>query len=165
MSERWVAVAVMGGREAWAAINVERQGARAYAPMLPPKKDRPRPLFPGYIFAHIAERWRFLQGTFGVRQVVMCGAYPAIVPPGLVDGLRASEDKRGFIVLPELSTAKFRQGDRIRVRLGYPFGGELVVYQGDAPAQRARVLLDLLGRKTAMSIPENHLEDVPELVA
>ena len=157
----WIAVRTQPRRENWAAENVMRQDCEFYLPRYLVYSTRLRQcrseiLFRSYLFAKPENgQWRFLLGTFGVSSVMMRGESPAPVMQQHIDELRKREDRDGFIVLPKRS--RFMEGDKVRVTSG-PFVTHLGVYQGQTPAQREKVLIDILGGKITTIIDSDALE-------
>lgn len=117
-----------------------------------------QPLFGPYFFVRTAGHWRFLLNTFGVAGVVPFGEGAATVRDEIISALRAREVD-GLVVLPPPPevVGRWKPGTSLRVKGGV-FSGNLGVYQGLAPKQRERVLLDFLGRKTAVLLPPELLE-------
>jgi transcriptional antiterminator RfaH len=112
---------------------------------------RDRPLFPRYLFVRIVnEQWRSLTGTFGVASIIMDGNRPASLPDIAIDQLRARE-RDGYVVLPRPEEITLTPGQAVRVTTGV-FEGMVGVYQGMGPAERERVLLNILGRKTTVLV-------------
>jgi transcription antitermination factor NusG len=113
------------------------------------------PFFPGYLFLVLdlsRDRWRSVNGTFGVARLVMGKEFPVAVPPGVVESLGAACTADGHQRLGEL----LGLGDRVRVLSG-PFAdwvGELTRIDG---AARVVVLLRLLGGNVPVSIPRGAL--------
>jgi transcriptional antiterminator RfaH len=107
----------------------------------------PAPLFPRYLFVLLdiaAQRWRPIRSTVGVNHLVCQGDSPASVCHGVIDGLKAREDDRGFIKLT--NPLRFARGDQIRVLDGV-FSSWVGLFEGMTDEQRVTVLLELLGRK------------------
>jgi len=160
---RWIVCSTQPQRERWAADNAQRQGYDTYLPMIRTEvvergvaSLRVRPLFPRYLFVHITnEQWRSLTGTFGVASIIMGdNGRPATLPEIAIDQLRARE-RDGYVVLPRAEEIALTPGQAVRVLAG-PFEGTVGVYVGMGPAERERVLLDLLGRKTTVLVsPDN----------
>src|SRR5216684_2472440 len=106
---RWYVVQTQVSGEAKAAQNLLRQGYEVYLPRYLKRRRHARkvdftakPLFPRYMFVAIdmaTQRWRSIQSTFGVPRLVTNGDHPAIVPAGVVQGLKAREDEKGFVRL------------------------------------------------------------------
>src|SRR3546814_15438171 len=77
------------------------------------------PLFPRYLFVELdlgAQRWRTVNGTFGVCYLVAMGERPAAVPQGIVEAIRISEDEHGLVDVPAESPS--RRGDTMRITGG-----------------------------------------------
>jgi transcription antitermination factor NusG len=138
------------GREHLAAEHLTRQGFPIFFPRQRRTVRHARRLserlasyFPGYLFVFLdlaADRWRSVNGTIGVKGLIMGAGLPAAAPGGLVEALQAEADDRGCLVPP----APYGPGDRVRFLSG-PFAdlvGTLERLEGPA---RVRILLDLVG--------------------
>jgi transcriptional antiterminator RfaH len=151
---RWYVVQTQVNGEAKAAQNLQRQGYDVYLPRYLKRRRHARkmdftakPLFPRYMFVAIdmaTQRWRSIQSTFGVSQLVCNGDYPAAVPDGVVGALKAREDDEGFVRM-DVGPA-FAPGDKVRVFAG-AFIDSAGVFNGLADHDRVSVLLEMLGRK------------------
>ena len=158
----WVVAVTKSQRERWAAENVQRQGFDYYLPQTlsepqPQRAQKPECLFPRYLFVRTNGRWRCLLGTFGVIGLVMQGEAPATMTEETLERLKAREDANGFIRLPSDPQQKFRAGDAVRISSG-SFSGCKGIYQRTDSKERARILLDYLGRRTPILIGEELLE-------
>jgi transcriptional antiterminator RfaH len=149
----WYIVRTHARAEAKAALNLERQGFSIYLPRYLKRRRHARrveivsaPLFPRYLFVAIdiaSQRWRSIQSTFGVAQLVCSGDDPSSVPAVVVDELKKREDDKGFI---QLGRRGFAHGQKVRVVEGV-FSACLGLFEGMTDNERVTVLLDLLGRK------------------
>jgi transcriptional antiterminator RfaH len=149
----WYIVRTHARAEVKAAINLERQGFATYLPRYLKRRHHARrveivpvPLFPRYLFVAIdiaSQRWRSIQSTFGVAQLVCSGDDPSSVPAVVVDELKKREDDKGFI---QLGRRGFAHGQKVRVVEGV-FSACLGLFEGMTDNERVTVLLDLLGRK------------------
>jgi transcriptional antiterminator RfaH len=158
-SPRWYVVQTQPHAEAKAAAHLARQGFATYLPRYLKSRRHarrvdtvPAPLFPRYMFVAVdvaAQRWRAIQSTIGVSRLVCHGDDPAAVNPGIIDGLRAREDARGFVRLER--RIPFGPGDRVRVLQGV-FSACLGLFEGVADRDRVAILLDLLGRKVRVTL-------------
>ena len=105
--------------EAWAEINLRRQG---YATLLPRARQRSGfgPLFPRYIFVgHVADQPAIsLSSTLGVLYVVRCGDNPARVPAEVIAEIRSRMDVHGVVHLEEIPEPDplFAKAQRERIR-------------------------------------------------
>lgn len=149
----WYIVRTHARAEVKAATNLKRQGFATYLPRYLKRRRHarrieivPAPLFPRYLFVAIdvaAQRWRSIQSTFGVAQLVCNGEDPAAVSAAVVDELRKREDAQGFV---QLVRAGFARGEKIQVVEG-AFAACLGLFEGMTDNERVTILLDLLGRK------------------
>ena len=118
----WCAVNTLPRQERRAELNLRRQGISVFLPHLWKTRRHARkvdqvlePLFPGYLFVCLdtaVSPWRMVNGTYGVRALVMQGGQPAHVPDGFVERLRANTDADGALRLPE---PDIKPGDRMRL--------------------------------------------------
>lgn len=159
---RWLVARAKPGREAWALENVAAQSCTAYMPRVLGKRRGlacSQPLFGSYFFVQtLLGHWRFLLSTFGVAGVVTFGESPATVRDDIVAAIRGREID-GLVVLPPPPevVGRWKPNTPLRVRGGV-FSGNIGIYQGLGPKQRERVLVDFLGRKTAVLIAPELLE-------
>ncbi len=163
----WFVVHTKPRQEAEARAQLERQGYPVYFPQLRlPRLRRSRwaevvePLFPRYLFVAVEVGEQALApvgSTRGVSAVLRFGPRYAEAPPELVATLRARENQDGLHVLADSALAR---GDRLRVLAG-PFEGFEAVFEAHSGPERARVLLEVLGRQTEVTLPRGYL--VPRL--
>lgn len=152
-NRNWYIVRTHARAEAKAVLNLERQGFSTYMPRYLKRRRHarrveivPAPLFPRYLFVAIdiaSQRWRSIQSTFGVAQLVCNGDDPSAVSAAIVQELRQREDDRGFV---QLARRGFARGEKVRVVEGV-FSACLGLFEGMTDNERVTVLLDLLGRK------------------
>ena len=111
-----------------------------------------RPLFPRYLFVAIdlaTQRWRAIQSTLGVSNLICWSGQPASVEDGVVNALKAREDEDGFIRLARRPA--FSPGDKVRIVEG-AFIDNLAFVEGVSDHERVAVLLDFLGRKVRVLV-------------
>jgi transcriptional antiterminator RfaH len=113
------------------------------------------PLFSGYFFCRIVDRWRSINTTLGVLCLVRTGDCPARCPDHEVASLKAMIDGHGYVRLPEARGApverKIGIGAKVKVTAG-PFGGMSGLYAGQSTRERELVLLNLLGSQRPVAI-------------
>jgi transcriptional antiterminator RfaH len=134
--------------------NLLRQGYDVLCPQIRVQKLRNRrwtwaqePLFPRYLFVGAAEglSWAPVRSTVGVASLVRFGGQVAAVPETLVDTLRASAAE------PQHHRPMYQQGQKVRIVAGSFATLEGVFDMADG-AERATVLLDLLGRQSRVRV-------------
>jgi transcription antitermination factor NusG len=147
---RWFAVHAQPHLENRALFNLEQQGFSAFLPRRLKTTKHARqyrtvaaPLFPGYLFVELdlnSDRWRAINGTAGIRSLVMAADMPAAVPQGAVEGLMAMQDSSGVVSFASNLTI----GQRVRLLAG-PFAEMIGRLQWLDDTGRVEVLLGLLG--------------------
>jgi transcriptional antiterminator RfaH len=108
--ERWFVAQTLCHREQSASLHLGAQGFRSLLPRFHKTVRHARslgeviaPVFPGYIFVVLnPERWRWINGTFGVARLVSAHQVLMPVPTGVIAALLASVD--------ELGLARFERG-------------------------------------------------------
>src|SRR5690606_4437557 len=115
---RWYAAYTQPQAETRAARELRQQGFDAFLPLCRRLRRHARrtetvlrPLFPRYLFLAMdveRQRWRSVNGTRGVAQLVRQGDRPAPIPSGIIEALRARADASGAVPLDSL--ALFERG-------------------------------------------------------
>ena len=149
---RWYAANTLPNREALASSQLLRQGFEVYFPKRRKTVRHARrtherivSFFPGYLFVSMdlsVDRWRSVNGTIGVRALVMDSERPLPVPAGIVENLREMTDELGFLHRVE----KLQPGDRVKVLDG-PLADMIGTIERLDGNHRARVLLEMLHGK------------------
>ncbi len=160
----WYAVNTQPRAEDKACFHLKRQGFHTYVPRYLKNRRHARrvdtvaaPFFPRYLFVAIdteAQRWRAINSTIGVSQIVCTGDKPAPVPNPIIAQLKRSENERGFI---ELKRPRFAPGDKITV-LGGAFADCTGIFEAETDEKRVAILLELLGRKVRVSLAPDLLD-------
>lgn len=146
---RWFAVHTQPHRELPAEQRLQAQGFTTFVP----KIDRTirharkisqaqRPFFPGYLFVQFdpgATAWRAINGTVGVKRLVMHGDRPAPIRRGVIETMLQSVDEAGHLLFSQ----PLKPGDKVRLING-PFAYQLGELQQLRANDRARVLLSML---------------------
>lgn len=147
-------------QELKAKYNLHRQNYTTYLPVFQQKDGKVtkiKVLFPRYIFILIEHQWHSINSTLGISRLILTNENkPAVVPDKVIEELRRREVK-GLISLP--SQGRFEVGETIRLAEG-PFAGYIGIHAGMRDADRARVLIELLGRKTLLEVDEGTLQAV-----
>jgi transcription elongation factor/antiterminator RfaH len=150
--ERWYVVHTLPKRELGAQLQLNGQGFRTFLPqglkVVRHARQQRRvrsPLFPRYLFVILdldRDRWRSVNGTFGVSSLVMAGGRPNPVPDGIVEALLSLTAGSDVIRLD----CELRIGERVRVLAG-PFAEAIGSLDRLDENGRVRILLDIMGRK------------------
>src|SRR5580704_629754 len=151
----WGVVRSLPKREAFAAERLRMDhGFEVFLPLVQTKRAS-QPLFSGYFFCRIIDRWRSINSTLGVLCLVRVGNCPARCPDHEIDSLKAMIDGHGFVRLPEGRGAPVKRkiaiGAKVKVTAG-PFGGISGLYAGQSTREREFVLLNLLGGQRPVAI-------------
>jgi hypothetical protein len=115
----WMLLYTKPRAEAWADINLRRQGFQTLLPRVR-RPDGFGPLFPRYLFVGHApgQPAEPLRSTRGVLYVVHCGDRPARVPASVVRDIRARMDASGVVEVERSPAVDplFARAERERVR-------------------------------------------------
>ncbi len=155
--ERWYVAMTLPYKERYAGINLSNQGYRHFLPLQATTvrhgrhfRDRLSPVFPRYLFVALdleLQRWRRINGTFGIRYLVCQGNRPLATPNGVVEALLQSSDSEGRLIAAE---DDLTPGKSVRVVTG-SFAGLTGVVQRLDGAKRVKLLLEILGVARAAS--------------
>jgi transcriptional antiterminator RfaH len=151
----WGVVRSLRKREAFAAERLRMDGGyEVFLPLVQTKRAS-QPLFPGYLFARIVDRWRSINSTLGVLCLVRTGDCPARCPDREIDSLKAMLDGHGYISLPDRPSAPVKRtiaiGSKVKIT-GGPFGGWVGLYAGMTTREQELVLLNVLGGQRPVAI-------------
>jgi transcriptional antiterminator RfaH len=159
---RWYAVYCQPHRESAAAAHLKNQDFVVFFPKREKiirharKREKVRrPFFPGYLFVELDiehARWRSINSTVGVIRIVMQNDRPAPAPMGVIETIRAACGDGDILRFnPDLSV-----GQRVRVVDG-PFADFVGELDQLTDSERVRVLLDIMGGRTRVVLPREHL--------
>jgi transcription elongation factor/antiterminator RfaH len=156
--ERWYVVRTHAQSELRAAHHLINQGFRVFVPRCWKNRRHARrtetisaPLFPRYIFTVVdrtRDRWRSINGTFGVDRLLMSGGEPQPVPHGLVENLIRATHGDGNVHFG----FDLREGQNVKVIAG-PFANLIGSLEKLDERGRVRVLLELLGATIPVALP------------
>lgn len=159
---RWYAASVFPGKEGVAERHLRLQGFHPFIPRCVKTirharrvETRPAAYFPGYMFIALdvaLQRWRSVNGTFGVRSLIMQGERPLPVPSGLVERFIALTGKDGLLDFSGGLTA----GASVRILSG-PFAEMIGRLDRLDPAGRARVLVAIMNGEIPVDLDSREL--------
>jgi transcription elongation factor/antiterminator RfaH len=157
--ERWYVVHTQPHREAQAQRQLENQAYRVFLRRFFRSRRHARkfetvlaPLFSRYMFIVLdlgRDRWRSVNGTLGVDRLLMRAGEPEPVPHGLVEQLIEAAADDGVVRCGRA----LQEGQTIRVTAG-PFAELVGTLEHLDDHKRVRVLLDILGGKIPVLLPE-----------
>ena len=163
--ERWFVAQTLHHREKLAALHLGAQRFRSFLPRFRKTVRHARqlrevvaPVFPGYIFLILdpeRDRWRSINGTFGVARLVSAHGRPVPVPRGTVEAMIAAMDQSGLVRLGGGLTP----GQPVRVVAG-PFAGGLGVLERLDGRGRVRVLMQIMGGEALFTMDRAALSAV-----
>lgn len=153
--KRWYALYTKPKKERQVNTLLQGQGIETYLPTVQRKvrrRDRPDRViyFPCYLFFRVdfeVTPRSTIDWMPGVRRIVRSGDRPVPVADELVELVRDRLEGT-----EEVGYRKLKQGDRVRITSGPLRDLEAVFDQPLSPADRVRILLDVLGRMTPVEI-------------
>ena len=160
----WYVVYSKPRLESEAETHLRRQGFEVWLPRVERSRKRQgrwrtltEPLFPRYLFAHLdleGENTAPIRSTRGVSGLVRFGGYPVTAPDEMIDSLKSIADPETG--LHRIGCRDLERGSSVTVIEG-PFEGLQGIFQMETGTDRAVVLLDVLGRVSAVTIQKASL--------
>ncbi len=158
-SMSWFVVRTQSRAEAKAMQHLANQGFTTYLPRYRRRVRHARrdgmvlrPLFPGYLFVHLDPgqcRWRSINGTVGVYDILCSGDAPLPVADRIIDEIKSREDEGGAI---KVAAPAFSHGQVVRLLEG-PLAAVDGLFEETRDEKRVILLLSLLGRKVRAQVP------------
>ncbi|CRI67151.1 Transcriptional activator RfaH [Thiocapsa sp. KS1] len=157
MSEqaRWFVVQSKPRQAYRAELNLARQGYVVYHPRILRERVRrgkrcaaEESLFTNYLFIRLqrwVDNWSPLRSTFGVYRLVSFGNEPTPVPDELIAAIQ------NRLLVPSIQTV-FHPGQGVQVTQG-PFNGLEAIFTAYDGEDRARILIEMLGRPIQVGLP------------
>ncbi|MEV8663322.1 transcription termination/antitermination NusG family protein [Mesorhizobium ciceri] len=159
---RWYAASVFLGKETIAEQHLRRQGFVSFVPRSERTVRHARQLstrkaayFPGYMFVAFdvtQQRWRSVNGTIGVRSLIMQGDRPSPVPFGLVERFIALTGKDGLLDF----SSGLKPGSSVRILSG-PFAELIGRLDRLDSTGRARVLVAIMNGEIPIDLESSGL--------
>ena len=153
----WSVCRSLPKREAFAAERLEASGFETFLPLVQTKRAS-QPLFPGYLFVLIVDRWRVINSTLGVLTLVRVGDCPARCPDREIDSLKAMIDGHGFVRLPDKpsrpSRRVFVKGAAVKI-IGGPLQGVTALHSGMSASEKEILLIAMLGASRRVAVPSH----------
>ena len=155
----WYALHTKPRKEHQVHNHLVAQGIEAYLPVIVRPYSRGRatweqPFFSRYLFGRLDLAQTPLSAVNwlpGMSRVVSFGGQPAVVPDPVIGWLRGH--LAGMETVDYHTGLPLRRDDRVRVTEGPLRGLEGIFDQRLSGDERARILVELLGRLTACELP------------
>lgn len=161
--KNWYLLVAKPHKDAYAEEQLINQGYEVYRPVAKYMKvQRGKKikvfdsLFPRYLFINMRESlddWGPIRSTRGVQGIVKFGINPAKVDDAIIEGIRAKEDSLSD---KSINLERLKEGQFIKINKGplNGLGGVFTNYNGE---HRVMILLDFLGRQTAVTIHADNI--------
>lgn len=155
--ERWYTLYTKPHKERQVSNLLESRGYETYLPTIQVRKngqEKTVPFFSCYLFLrlHPSDGFSSVRWTPGLRRIVSFGNQPAVVDDDVVSFLRqrlARMQESGY------EAYWFKPGDRLVITSGPLRDFEAIFERGLSSGQRARILVDFLGRWTPCQVDIN----------
>lgn len=158
--KKWLLIYCKPRQDSVAAVNLQRQEFTVYSPTIAVTQLEPgagarlrtEPLFPGYVFIHVDPQVQSIapvRSTKGVLRFVRFGAEYAAASQETIDQIErnAAEHRERAS-----RCCTLQRGDRVKVN-GSGFNDIDAIFCNPCGAERAMLLLSLLGREAEVSVP------------
>jgi transcriptional antiterminator RfaH len=164
--KHWYALYTKPQMEQRVSAVLQAKGMETYLPTIPVYKGRRRTeksqtFFSCYLFARMdlgTVGYSSVAWTPGLRRIVSFGGQPAAVRDEVIETLRRRLERMevsGYSV-----GQAFKSGDRVLIKSGPLRDLEAVFDKSLSSSDRAKILVDILGRLTACEIELDRLEKV-----
>jgi transcription antitermination factor NusG len=159
MPPYWAVIRCVPNHDRLAAECVAQAGFEIFTPKIRTRLDsrwRTVPLFAGYLFVRIVDRWRILERTLGVLNVVKVGTTPSRCPDAAITELLDRADPDGVVRLARAGASvgrpSFAAGTKVMVT-GGAFRGFSGLHSGQTAREREIILLEQLGGPRPVEVP------------
>jgi transcriptional antiterminator RfaH len=169
--KQWFAVRTKPRQEHVAGMHYKRQGFYYYLPLIQGIRRHARrtekvirPLFPGYLFLHLApseRRWETISSTIGSVGAVRLGNCFPTVPDWVITEIQRRENSKGYIPLSAVGNAALMPGDRLEFLMGEHETAEGIFLKFRS-RDRIVLLMELLNRQLPVEISLSRLKSMHE---
>ncbi len=161
--EHWYALYTKPHKEHRVRSVLEGRGFETYLPAIQVRREgqkSTKTFFSCYLFVRLdpAEALARVRWNPGIRRIVSFGKQPAIVRDDVIDTIRChlkQMEASGYPV-----EQRFKPGERVFIKSGPLRNLEAFFDRSLSSSDRAKVLVDILGRLTTCEIELDHLEKV-----
>ena len=164
-ARRWYVVHTLPWREFGAKKQLEFQGYETFLPLHLKTVRHARqfrtvkaPFFPRYLFVSLdlsRDRWRSVNGTFGVASLIMEGDRPKPVPYGVTESLAGFTGSEGLLSFAPL----MQPPQKVRVLTG-PLANHVGELIGADEQGRVRILLEIMGSPQVVRVDAHALAPI-----
>ena len=161
--QKWYVIYTKPSSEDIAKDHLERKEIHVFLPKIREcrycskgEETKIKPLFPNYLFAHMAypNDYYTVIWAKGVKRIVGNGTEPIPLDDSVVDYFQKQTEKKGFIQ----PSPRLKTGDAVRVKNG-PLAGLMGIIDGSIDEKgRIKVLMDFLKEGTRVELPYSLLE-------
>lgn len=160
--EHWYTLYTKPHKEHHVRSFLESRGLETYLPTVLVRKNgrrKPEPYFSCYLFARFdpCDALPGIRWTPGLRRIVSFGGQLATLPDEIISSIRKRVAEKGEV---GYQLPRFKPGDRIAIRSGPLRDLEAIFDQSLSSRERARVLVEFLGRWTLCEVSLDCLERV-----
>ena len=161
--KHWYALYTKPHKERHVSSILEGEGFETYLPTIQVRKNRQRkakPFFSCYLFVRLDpdEALPGVRWTPGLKRIVSFGEQPAVVRDDVIDTIRHHLERLEASGYPV--EQRFKPGERVLIKSGPLRDFGAVFDRSLSSSDRAKVLVDMLGRLTTCEIELDHLEKV-----
>jgi transcriptional antiterminator RfaH len=164
--KHWYALYTKPQMEQCVSAILQAKGMETYLPTIPVYKgkrrtEKSRAFFSCYLFARMdfgAVGYSSVAWTPGLRRIVGFGGQPAIVRDEVVETIRRRLERMEVSGYP--AGQGFKSGDRVLIKSGPLRDLEAIFDKALSSSDRAKILVDILGRLAACEIELDRLEKV-----
>lgn len=171
MFDYWALATLQPFGERLAVENCSQQGFEPYSPrcldqrvVKGRKVEFEAPLFPGYLFVKLTDRWRSLFGTKGITGLILDGdptsefAVPMRIRTSEIARIRSAEVDGVIIIEPRArARRRFAKGDQVRTKAGTAMENRIGVVSGETRQDRLKILFGMFGREVGVYVRESDL--------
>lgn len=164
--KHWYALYTKPHMEQHVSAVLQAKGMETYSPAMPVYKGKRRTeksaaFFSCYLFARMdfdAVSHSSVAWTPGLRKIVSFDGQPAIVGDEVIETIRRRLEQMEVSGYPV--EQRFKSGDRVLIKSGPLRDLEAIFDKSLSSLDRAKILVDILGRLTACEIELDRLEKV-----
>jgi transcriptional antiterminator RfaH len=154
MPPYWAVARTLPNHDRLAAECIAQRGYELFIPKVRTKHGA-TPLFAGYLFVRIVDRWRVIERTMGVLSLIKFGDHPAKCPDEEIARLIARADRDGVVRLARAGVngtrPTFAAGAKVTITGGALMGFD-AIHTGMTAHDREIILIELLGASRRIEV-------------